>query len=117
MAVLERSREYGLLKAIGTRPKDIITLVLYEVLILALISIGIGTGLSLLINYMLSINGVTLPDPITYGGMEFRTMYTEVNARSIYIPAITISLVAMLVALPPAIRAAKTDPARTMRMN
>jgi putative ABC transport system permease protein len=117
MSVLERQKEYGLLKAIGTRPKSIVIMVLYEVVILALISIVIGTMLSLLINHALSINGVTLPQPINYGGMEFHTMYTEVNARSIYIPAFTIILVAVLVSLFPAIRAAKTEAAQAMRTN
>ncbi len=117
MSVLERRREYGLLRSIGTKPGQIITLVLTEINIIALASIIIGIVLSVIVNYLLSINGVTLPQPFTYGGVEFRKMYSEVTARSIYIPAITVFLSATLISIFPAFKAARTEPAKAMRMH
>jgi ABC-type lipoprotein release transport system permease subunit len=117
MSVLERTREYGVLKAVGTRPALIFVLVLYEVNIITFASIIVGAGLGMLINYLLSIQGITLPTSFTYGGIEFTKMYAEINARSLYIPAITVFLSASLVSVFPALKAARIEPARAMRMH
>jgi len=115
MTVLERRREYGVLRAVGTRPGQVFTLVVYEVIMMAIIGIIIGFGLSYLANYLLSIYGVTMAQSFTYGGIEFRTMYSEINARSFYIPGIAVLLTAIIVSLFPATRAAHVAPARAMR--
>jgi ABC-type lipoprotein release transport system permease subunit len=117
MSVLERQREYGVLKAVGTKPYQIFKLVLYEVALLAFFSIIIGGILGVLVNHSLSQTGIDLPQAFTYGGMEFKTMYTEVNARSLYIPGITVIISALLISIFPALRAAHTEPAKTMRMH
>lgn len=117
MTVLERTREYGVLKALGTKPKQIFLQVILEINIIALASIVIGAGLSLIINHILSIHGLNLPYSFTYGGMEFKTMYSEISAQSLYIPALTIALAASLVSTIPALRAARIAPARAMRMH
>lgn len=115
MSVLERTREYGVLKALGSRPAQIFGLVMLEVTIMAAASIAIGACLSVIANYLLSIYGISIPQAITYGGIEFKTMYAEINTRSLVIPAVTVLVSALLVALFPAVRAARTEPARTMR--
>ena len=115
MSVLERTREYGVLKAVGTKPGQIFWLVVCEVVIIALGSICVGALLGVLVNYLLSIYGITYPQEITYGGMKFKTLYAEVNIRSLYIPAITVMLSATVVSLFPAIKAARIMPAKAMR--
>jgi len=115
MSVLERRREYGLLKALGTRPGQIVKLVLVELFLISLGGIALGTGLSLAVNWYLSMHGISLPVPLTYGGADFSRMYAEINARSLYIPAITVVLSAILVGLVPALKAAGTEPAEAMR--
>ena len=117
MSVLERQREYGMLRAVGTRPGQIVRLVLAEVLILALICIVAGSLVGLLINHLLSFKGIRFSDAFTYGGMTFETMRTEVNLRSFTIPSVTVLLSALLVSLIPALKAARTDPARSMRIH
>jgi ABC-type antimicrobial peptide transport system permease subunit len=117
MAVLERRREYGVLKAVGTKPGQIVKMVLLEVNILAVICIVFGAGVGLLINYFFSVHGIALPEPMTYGGMKFQHMFTEINAMSFYIPAVTVLVSATLVSLFPALKAAHTDPARSMRLH
>jgi len=117
MTVLERTREYGVMRALGTRPLQIVRLVLYEVALMASIGIVIGFGLSLLINYILSLHGIPMPLTFTYGGMEFTHYYAEVNAHSFYIPAITVTLSAMIVSIFPAAKAARIAPARALRMH
>ena len=115
MSVLERTSEYGVLKAVGTKPRQIFWLVICEVLIIALGSIVVGAGLGASINHLLSIYGITMPEEFTYGGIKFQTMYAEVNARSLIIPAITVILSAGIVSIFPALKAARILPARAMR--
>ena len=115
MSVLERTREYGVLKALGTKPTQIFWLVICEVVIIAIGSICVGAFLGVLSNYLLSIYGITYPEAITYGGMKFTTLYAEVNVRCLIIPAITVMLSATIVSLFPAIKAARIMPAKAMR--
>ncbi len=117
MTVLERRREYGVLRAIGTSPKEIFTLVLTEVIMMALIGIAIGLAASYAVNYYLSIDGIRMPEPFTYGGIKFTHMYTELNIRSYIIPGIAVIITAIVVSLFPARQAAKVAPAKAMRMH
>ncbi|NIX56858.1 MAG: FtsX-like permease family protein [candidate division Zixibacteria bacterium] len=115
MSVLERTHEYGVLRALGTAPGQVFRLVIIEVLIIAVAGIIVGCGLSYLINDALSAHGVPLPEAFTYGGVEFKRMYTEVNLRSFYIPALSVVLSAFLVSIFPAVKAARIPPAQAMR--
>jgi putative ABC transport system permease protein len=117
MSVLERRREYGLLKAVGTRPGRIVRLVVLEVLLLSGLAIAVGTSLGFGANSFLARHGIRFSSGLTYGGMVFDTMRSEINARSFLIPAVTVIVAALLVGLFPALKAARTDPARTMRMH
>ncbi len=117
MTVLERTREYGVLKAMGTRPLMIFRLVVVEVAVMIIISLIIGFILSLIVNYLLSTTGIPMPFKFSYGGVEFTRWYSEVNARSLYIPGITVAVVALLVSIFPASRAARIAPAKAMRTN
>lgn len=116
MTVLERTREYGVLRAMGTRPIQVVRLVLYETALMACLSVIVGAALSLLVNYLLSQQGIPMPQTFTYGGIEFTHFYSEVNARSFYIPAVTVMICAVLVSFFPAVKAARIEPARAMRM-
>ena len=115
MSVLERTREYGMLRAVGTAPKAIFMQVVTEVQVLIFFSLIFGTILSLIANSLLSVYGFNLPQPFTYGGIEFRRMVAEVNARSFYLSGLTVIISATLISLFPALRAAHIDPARAMR--
>ncbi len=116
MTVLERTREYGVLRAIGVRPAQVSWLVIYEVAVMAIISALIGTIVALICNYYLSVAGINFGE-FTYGGVKFSTMYGEINLRSYIIPAFTVIASAMLVSIFPALRAAHTAPAKAMRMH
>ena len=115
MSVLERTREYGLLIALGTRPGEVMAMVILEVFILASVGVVLGLALSLGINYLLSIYGITLPETLTYGGVEFRVMHAELNLRSYWIPGAVVFLSSLLVAIIPALRAAHVAPVKAMR--
>jgi putative ABC transport system permease protein len=120
MSVLERRREYGVLKALGTRPRQIFSLIVLEISLLALMSVVLGCGLSLPLNYYLSQHqipiGGLVSKPVTFGGMQYTTFTSEVSVGSFVIPAVTVFFSAFLVSLLPAIKAARTDPAKSIRM-
>lgn len=116
MAVLERTREYGVLKALGTRPSQIFRMVVIEVMAMAAISLVMGSLLGLLVNYIFSIFGFNIP-PTEVGGIVMDTMKSEINAPSIYIPALLVFFSALLVSLFPARMASKIQPARAMRLH
>ncbi|MFP4081731.1 MAG: ABC transporter permease [Candidatus Aminicenantes bacterium] len=117
MSVLERQREYGVLKAVGTKPAQIVRLVLMEVTLMAVICIIIGAALGLAANSLLSTHGISLGEGFTYGGMKFDVLRSEVNMRSFTIPACTVIFCALVVSLFPAVKAARTEPSRTMRIH
>ena len=117
MTVLERRREYGLLRAIGTGPGQVFGLVMIEVVILAIMSLIIGSLIAYGLNWYYSIHGMSFGESWSYGGVEFGQMFTEINARSFYIPGLAVVISAALVAIVPALRAAHVAPARAMRMH
>ena len=117
MTVLERRREYGVLRALGTQPAQIIRLLLSEVAIMTFISILLGGLISLITNSFFYLELPESLSSLTYGGVEFKTMYSEINARSFYIPAITIFISALFVSIFPALKAARIAPAKAMRMH
>lgn len=117
MSVLERTREYGVLKAVGTQPAQIFKLVLYEVNVITLVSVILGAACAVGLNYWLSLRGIALPEPFTFAGVEFKAMYSEVNLRSLLIPTITVIVTANLVSLFPSVKAARIEPARALRLH
>jgi ABC-type antimicrobial peptide transport system permease subunit len=54
---------------------------------------------------------------MTYGGVEFQKLRSTVNLRCLYLPALTVILAASIISIFPALNAAKTEPAKSMRMH
>jgi putative ABC transport system permease protein len=115
MVVLERTREFGVMRAIGTKPSQVFMLIMLESLSLATLSIAVGTVLGILANYWLSIYGIALPTPIEYGGINFERITAIVSFKTVVVPGIVIAVSSMLVSIWPAARAAHITPARAMR--
>ncbi len=63
MAVTERTREIGTLRAIGTRPSGIRTMFLAEGVVIALAGCVAGTVLALVVRAALNASGIMLPPP------------------------------------------------------
>lgn len=116
MSVLERTREYGVLKAVGTKPVQIFKLIMFEVFILAVGSIALGAVLGISVNFFFSKVGIPYNMDFDVSGFIFEEMTSRVTAQTIYLPAAIVFFTAMLVGIFPAIFAAKTEPAKTMRM-
>jgi putative ABC transport system permease protein len=63
MAVTERTREIGTLRAMGTRPSGVLRMFLAEGLAIALAGCLAGTVLALAIRSILNASGIILPAP------------------------------------------------------
>lgn len=116
MMVLERRREFGVMKAIGTRPSGIIRMIVLEACIMGVLSVIAGCVLSTAGLLYLSEHGLVLDQPLDYGGFTFREMLAAISPDCYWIPAVCIMLTASVVSLIPAVKAAHTDPARSLRM-
>ncbi len=115
MTILERTREFGILKAIGTRPHDIFKMVVMETSMLALVSISLGTIFALIINYQLSQIGIPYPMPIEIGGMALHHLHGEVSWFNIWVPTVVVFFSSVGVSLIPAMRAANIVPVKAIR--
>jgi putative ABC transport system permease protein len=114
MSVLERTREFGVLRAIGSRPMQLIRLITLETFLLAFISVMVGFLLVLPIIYWSAEVGMLLPEPIDMSGMEFQHLKGELSAHVFWIPMAFILATAVLISIPPGIRAARILPKDAM---
>lgn len=115
MTILERTKEFGILKAIGTRPSAIFIMVVLETFILSAVSIGIGLIFAIIINYKLSLIGIPYPMPIEIGGMALHYLYGQLSFFNIWVPALVVTLSSVGVSVIPAYRAAKIVPVKAIR--
>ena len=115
MGTLERTREFGVLKAIGTRPVVVFTLIMLESFVLAIISCLIGLALALPVCFWLAGVGISMPEPIDMGGIIFDTMLGEVSWFVVLLPSIVVISSTLIVSFIPAIRAAKISPLKALQ--
>lgn len=112
MSVLERTREFGIMLALGATPLRIGTLVFAETALLALIGLGIGVGLGVVIAVYLSAHGITYPGLKEVMG-QFGLpgmIYPKLSAKAILIgPAVILGFI-LVSALYPAFRIRKLQP-------
>jgi putative ABC transport system permease protein len=117
MSVLERTRELGILRAIGTRPDQIAEMVLLETLLLCGTSAVLGVAIGTAANAIVAHVGIPLGSyEFEFGGALIHRMRTAITLRSILIPGLAALITGVLVAIAPALRAAHIVPARAFRM-
>jgi len=117
MIILERTREFGVLKALGTRPGQIFKMIVLETILLSVFAALAGLLFSLPVNFYFSLVGLDYPEPIDIGGIEITTLQAAVTLKSLVIPFLITVLTALVVSVLPAIRAARVVPIKAMRHN
>ncbi|MBF0349455.1 MAG: ABC transporter permease [SAR324 cluster bacterium] len=115
MNTLERQSEFGVMKALGTAPWLIFRAILLEMFLLSLISCGIGGVLALGLNYYFTVAGIPVDPPIEFGGIVFEKMVSEVSWFVFWVPGLLTIATAVIVAVYPAIKAARTIPVKAIR--
>ena len=114
MSVLERTREFGVLKAIGSRPGTILSLVAMETTLLATMSVIVSFVIALPVMYWMTHVGFALSEPIDVGGIAFSAFRGEMSVPVFGIPFLLLISFALLISIPPGIRAAKISPTQAM---
>ncbi len=119
MSVFERTRELGVLRAIGLRPAQMVSMVLWESAFLSVLAGSIG----LAIGGVLDVLVVTVGFDMSAGGEGFEVMgvrfdpiiYGDVTPFSVYAPISALILVSIGSSLWPAWRAARLRPVEAIR--
>jgi ABC-type lipoprotein release transport system permease subunit len=114
MSVLERTREFGVLRAIGSRPFQLVRLITLETFILGCMSVTAGLILVMPLIYWFTEVGLLIPEPIDMSGMEFQHMKGEFSIRVFLAPMLFILTTAVLISIPPGLRAARILPRDAM---
>ena len=117
MAVYERTREIGLLGAMGMKPRQIASLFILEGTFMGLVGVAAGVVLGLLINIFLGRVG------LDYSQFSSLTEYTALITGRVYPTlgvdkllgrALTVAIIAALASFYPAREAAKREPAEAL---
>ena len=116
MAVYERMREFGLLKALGMKPGWILREVLTESALLLTCGVAVGDMVGLLSIYALSGSGIdlsALAAGAEYAGMT-RIIYPAFDVADFLIANLVVVLLGLLVSIYPAAKAARFTPVDAM---
>lgn len=114
MSTMERTYEFGLLKAIGTRPRQIFLLIITETALVAMIAAMVMIVICIPMNIWLANVGIKLPTPLDVGGVPLTHMLGEISAYTLLYPTVIILSSALLVGLYPAWRSARLSPVSAM---
>ncbi len=116
MAVFERMREFGLLKALGMHPARIIKGILTESGLILVCGMLCGNLLGLLTCRLLAFKGIdlsALAEGVAYAGMS-RIIYPQILIKDIVSANGVVLILGLLVSLYPAIKAARFTPVEAM---
>lgn len=119
MAVFERVREFGVLKAIGVSPSGVLGLIYLETLIQTGLAIVVGVVLALPTNWYLVTHGLDLSasmNDLTIMGSSFDPIWrSHVTAATYVQPVVALVVIVALAVTYPALRAAFIKPITAMR--
>jgi ABC-type lipoprotein release transport system permease subunit len=115
MSLYERMFEFGVLRAVGTRPVAIARLVISEAAALSIISIFLGAIISLVLTGILQETGFDYRG-IEYAGVTFREkIYPVLQVMQFVKYPLWVFVLTTVVGIYPAVYAARLTPARAMR--
>ena len=117
MAVLERTREFGVMLALGMRPGQLARLVAMESLLMALLGLALGVFFGWILTAYLAVVGFAYPgmdELMARFNMPGR-MYPEVSLLSLLWGPAVVMLGAMIAAIYPALRLFRLAPVQAMR--
>ena len=113
MSVLERSIQFGIMKAIGTRPREIFQIIFYESIFLGLV----GTGIGLILGAVPSLYFTFIPLHTKLNESSGGTpLYAKLEPMMFLYTAIIIFTIVMVMTVFPALRASRIKPVQTLRL-
>ena len=119
MSVLERTRELGVLMAVGLKPRSVVGLVVLENLALGAVSTVLGLGLGAILAWWLVDVGFDLSDgapDVEFAGVIMEPVFRGRWSVDAFVwPTVVLAVVTFLSSLWPAVRAARLAPVDAMR--
>ena len=119
MTVFERSREFGMLVAVGMRPRQIIGMVVIESIALWIVGSIVGLLVCLAVVIPTSWVGVPMPaaaTEISMGGMQIPThIYPGLDASTLLTAPLVLGVGTVLGAMLPALRIRTLKPVEALR--
>ncbi len=119
MAVFERTRELGVLKAIGMSAPRIMALVIMETILMVLVASVVGAALGLALDgYMVryGVDLTSLTGGFSLGGIGINpVIHGVITPKGVVLPVVTLAITCLLASIYPALRAARMQPAIGMR--
>jgi ABC-type lipoprotein export system ATPase subunit/ABC-type antimicrobial peptide transport system permease subunit len=110
-AVLERTKEIGVLKALGSRSRDVLLLFLAEALVIGVAGGLVGGLVALGLSRLGNAAVDRLTQSVTVGGFDVFRIDVRVVVAAVALAAV----LSMVSGLLPALRGAREDPARALR--
>lgn len=118
MAVTERTREFGVMLALGTSPAALKRMVVYETIALLLLAAAVGYGAGIALMLYLGHAGMDLSRFFAgYSAIPGVTgvIYPRVFGATVIPPGVAMLVAGVLVSLYPAAKAARLDPVQAIR--
>jgi len=118
MSVFERVREFGVMMALGTKPRQVVKMVVEEAFVLALVGAAIGSAIGVSASLYFATAGMNLSswaEGAAALGMTSTVVYTRLTAANVVISNLAVLAVVVLVGLYPALHASRLRPVEAIR--
>ncbi len=125
MSTFERTHEFGMLLALGTRPGRVVKLIVVEALVLGLVGVAVGTAVGTAVVLVTgqtgidygALGGVANVDDVAFMGVSFSyVVYPQLEPRAILLGVAAVTVTSIAAATWPASLAARLQPAKAMRL-
>jgi ABC-type lipoprotein release transport system permease subunit len=118
MSVAERTKELGVMVSMGTKPWQVVLMIVFESGIVGLMGTGLGIILGLLANMYFGIKGIDLSawaEAIKLFAAMEPVMYPEVTFKGIVFSSLLVFTTTVLASIYPAVKAARLSPVEAIR--
>jgi len=116
MAIFERTREFGVMMAIGTTPNRLVKLLMYESVFMTLVGVCMGIVLGCALTAMFEIRGIDMSgssEMLKQYGMSGR-IYPQLSLITAFAGTLLVWGITLVVALYPAMRIRRLRPVEAM---
>jgi putative ABC transport system permease protein len=117
MAVFERTREIGVMGALGLKPRQVTILFLLEGILIGVAGAILGAILGTLINSLVGYYGIDYSmytDMADWMALVPDRIYTQLVPFKVLRHAFTLAIIAAIAAIFPAIQASRQEPAEAL---